>query len=81
MTSALKRAIAEAEELPKRKQDAIAERWLIDLLEESPETAISDEWRREIRRRIKEIRDGTVQPIPSEEVHRKVRELLRKRRT
>ena len=59
--------IAEALELPSEVRALVAER-LIESLEFEEPLELSDEWREEIRRRCKEIDDGTVELLDGDEV-------------
>jgi len=59
--------IAEALELPREVRALVAER-LIESLEFEEPLELSDEWREEIRRRCKEIDDGTVELLDGDEV-------------
>ena len=38
---------------------------------------IEEDWLEEVHRRVKELDEGVVQPIPAEEVRRKAQALLR----
>jgi putative addiction module component (TIGR02574 family) len=55
---------------------------LADLLVESLDAAefgpIDRAWAAEARRRLEEVRSGTIKPIPADEVFRKVRDSLKR---
>jgi len=72
----LKDIEAEVLHLSEDERAELAQKILISL--DSPfvdETA--NDWLLEAKRRAKELDDGTVQPIPAEEVRRKAQTLLR----
>jgi len=48
-----------------------------DRLEEEDDVRLSPEWRSELDRRVREIKEGTVQTIPNDEVFAQVGEQLR----
>jgi putative addiction module component (TIGR02574 family) len=59
--------IAEALELPRSVRALVAER-LIESLDFEEPLEISEEWREEIRRRCKEIDEGTAELLDADEV-------------
>ena len=50
---------------------------ICDRLEEDDDGKLSPEWRSELDRRVREIKEGTVQTIANDEVFAQVREQLR----
>jgi putative addiction module component (TIGR02574 family) len=61
-------------QLPRAERARLAER-LIASLDEDAE--IEQAWAKEIRRRVEELRAGTVQPIPGEQVFAELKSLFR----
>ena len=72
----LKQIEDEALHLPEDQRAALAQKQLLSL-DASSDNEIAEDWLVEARRRARELEDGTVQPIPAEEVRRKARALLR----
>jgi len=72
----LKQIEAEALHLSLEERAALAQKLLLSIDTPSPQE-ISEEWLLEARRRAQELDDGTVRPVPAEEVRRKARALLR----
>ena len=66
----------EALRLREEERAALAQKLLLSL-DSSSEEEIAEGWLLEAQRRARELDDGTVQPIPAEEVRRKVQALLR----
>ena len=62
--------------LPEEKRAELAQKLLLSL-DAPSEEEIANDWLLEAQRRARELDDGTVQPIPAEEVRRKVQALLR----
>ncbi|MCF6285588.1 MAG: addiction module protein [Candidatus Hydrogenedentes bacterium] len=62
--------------LSEDERAALAQKLLLSIDNPSPDE-VSRDWLVEARRRARELDDGTSQPIPAEEVRRKVRALLR----
>jgi putative addiction module component (TIGR02574 family) len=62
--------------LPVEKRAELAQKLLLSL-EAPSEDEIAEDWMVEALRRAREIDEGTVQPIPAEEVRRKAQALLR----
>jgi len=62
--------------LPVEKRAELAQKLLLSL-EAPSEDEIAEDWLVEALRRAREIDEGTVQPIPAEEVRRKAQSLLR----
>ncbi len=62
--------------LPEDQRAALAQKLLLSL-DAASENEIAQDWLVEARRRARELEDGTVKPIPAEEVRRKARALLR----
>ena len=72
----LKQIEDEALHLPEDQRAELAQKLLLSL-DAPSENEITEDWLVEARRRARELEDGTVKPIPAEEVRRKVRALLR----
>jgi putative addiction module component (TIGR02574 family) len=72
----LKQIEDEALHLPEDQRAALAQKLLLSL-DASSDNEIAEDWLAEARRRARELENGTVQPIPAEEVSRKARALLR----
>ena len=72
----LKQIEDEALHLPEDQRAALAQKLLLSL-DAPSEKEIAEDWLEEAKRRARELEDGTVQPIPAEEVRRKARALLR----
>ena len=72
----LKQIEDEALHLPEDQRVELAQKLLFSL-DAPSENEIAEDRRVEARRRARELEDGTVQPIPAEEVRRKARALLR----
>ena len=66
----------EALRLSEEERAALAQKLLLSL-ESLSEREIADDWLMEAQRRARELDDGTVQPVPAEEVRRKAQALLR----
>lgn len=67
----------EALSLPDAQRATLAQH-LWETLEMEPEPEITEAWKVEVRRRLEELDSGKVQPIPGEEVMRRLRERFRK---
>jgi putative addiction module component (TIGR02574 family) len=74
MTATLKNIAKTVVQLPPRDRAFLAER-LLDSLDESD---IEQAWIDEAKRRRDEVRSGKVQPIPAEDVYRRIEKLLKK---
>ena len=74
MTTTLKNLAKTVVQLPPRERAFLAER-LLDSLDESD---LEREWIDEAKRRRDEIRSGRVEPIPAEDVYRRIEQLLKK---
>ncbi len=72
----LKQIEDEALHLPEDQRAELAQKLLLSL-DAPSENEIAEDWLVEARRRARELEDGTVQPIPAEEVRLKARALLR----
>lgn len=72
----LKQIEAEALHLSEEERAELAQRLLLSL-DAPSEAEISEDWLLEAKRRARELDDGTVEPVPAEEVRRKARSLLR----
>jgi putative addiction module component (TIGR02574 family) len=76
MSAQMERLALELLALPRTSRAELAHRLLCSLDdEESPEAA--EQWREEIERRCAEIRAGTTECVPADEVMRRARESLR----
>jgi putative addiction module component (TIGR02574 family) len=71
MSPETKKLLAEALRLPPEARAALAG-MLLDSLDEVADSAAEEEWNREIARRLREIDDGTVRPIPWSEARRSI---------
>ena len=65
-----KRLIDEAALLPVEERALVVDSLLRSL--NQPESEIDSKWAEEARRRLAEIRSGRAEPVPGEEVFRKV---------
>lgn len=72
----LKQIEAEALHLSEEERAELAQRLLLSL-DAPSEAENSEDWLLEAKRRARELDDGTVEPVPAEEVRRKARSLLR----
>ncbi len=81
MTNAARDLLERVLALPVEERAEVAASVLRSLDEgnEDPE-AVERAWRDEIGRRVREIREGKVKPIPSDEVFARARALLTERR-
>jgi len=72
----LKQIEGEALHLSEEERAELAQKLLISL--DSPsENEISEAWLQEAQRRARELDEGTIQPISSDDVKRKAQALLR----
>ena len=72
----LKQIEGEALHLSEEERAELAQKLLFSL--DSPsENEISEAWLKEAQRRARELDEGTIQPISSDEVKRKAQALLR----
>ncbi|CAN5835651.1 hypothetical protein BH23ACT11_BH23ACT11_15670 [soil metagenome] len=71
----LKQIEAEALHLSEEERAELAQRLLLSL-DAPSEAEISEDWLLEAKRRARELDDGSVEPVPAEEVRRKARSLL-----
>ena len=74
MNARVDHILDEALALPDEERSAVAVA-LLDSLERSDPSAVSDAWRAEIRRRRDDLRAGRVRPIPWAEVKQRFRSL------
>ena len=74
MTAALKDLAKTVVQLPAKERAFLAERLLASLEEADLEHA----WIEEAKGRRDEVRSGKVKPIPSQEVYRRINQLLKK---
>ncbi len=72
MNARVDHILDEALALPDEERSAVAVA-LLDSLERSDPSAVSDAWRAEIRRRRDDLRAGRVRPIPWAEVKQRFR--------
>ena len=72
----LKQIESEALHLSEEERDELAQKLLISL-DSASENEISVAWLRESQRRARELDEGIVQPISSDDVRRKALALLR----
>lgn len=72
MTQDAVRLLEGALQLPDRDRAELAAS-LIDSLDEQVDEDVETAWKEEIERRVKELDDGTVQPIPWSEVRKRLR--------
>lgn len=73
MTTALKQLTHEALELPVQERAELAH-ILIASIDESSDSEVSSAWEIELKKRVREIREGNVKGIPAEEVFAKLEE-------
>ena len=71
MSTTTLKICVEALSLPREARAEIAQRLLISLENEKPDTDAEKAWKAEIRRRRREIREGKAKMIPADEVMRK----------
>jgi putative addiction module component (TIGR02574 family) len=72
----LKQIEGEALHLSEEERAKLAQKLLISL-DPPSENEISEAWLKEAQRRARELDEGTIQPISSDEVKRKAQALLR----
>ncbi len=72
----LKQIEEEVLHLPEDERAELARKLLLSL-DEPSEHEIEEEWLAEAQRRARELDEGTVQPVPADEVRRKARRFLR----
>jgi putative addiction module component (TIGR02574 family) len=63
-------------QLPEKERAELAQKLLLSL-EEPSANEINENWLNEAQCRARELDEGTVQPIPAEEVRKKAQALLR----
>lgn len=68
MSTLVEELSARARALPPEDRARLAED-LLESLQEDSETEAEAAWDREIERRVREVKAGTVQLIPAEDVH------------
>ena len=78
MTDAAKKILEQIDALPDEDQ-----RWLFEVLGERKRSADggvehSDAWKKEILRRVEQVKSGEVKPEPWSEVRKRIREALDK---
>lgn len=73
MTTTLKQLTHDALELPVRERAELAH-VLIASIDESTDPGISSAWDEELKKRVREIKEGRVKGIPAEEVFAKLEE-------
>ncbi len=62
--------------LPLQDRSRLANRLIESLDDANDDIEISDEWRKELNRRVEAVRDGSMRTIPHEEVMSEMRTLL-----
>jgi putative addiction module component (TIGR02574 family) len=67
MSPAVEKILQDALELPEEARVDLAAAILDSVDHEPPDPGAEDAWRQEARRRLQEIRSGTVKPIPWDE--------------
>ncbi|MBI3345476.1 MAG: addiction module protein [Gammaproteobacteria bacterium] len=72
----LKQIEDEALHLSENERAELAQKLLLSL-DAPSENEIAEDWLVEAKRRARELDEGTVQPVPAEEVRRKAQALLR----
>jgi putative addiction module component (TIGR02574 family) len=77
MTRPLQELEKEISELNETERDVLI-KVLISKLDESFDEDVERAWLKEAQQRYKELKDGSVSPIPVEEVTAKARKLLQK---
>ena len=71
MSADIQRVFANALALPPEDRATLAD-MLLASLDQSDPVEISEAWAIELRRRVKELDDGTAEAIPAEEVFREI---------
>lgn len=66
----------EALQLTEEERAELAQKLLLSL-DAPSEVEVAEDWLAEAHRRARELDEGSVQPIPAEEVRRKAKALLR----
>ena len=74
--STVSELVDQALSLPRTDRGYLA-RKLIESLDEEPEEKLSPQWRAELDRRLRSVKDGTAKTIPHDQVMTEVREQLR----
>lgn len=72
----LKQLENEALHLPEAERGELAQKLILSL-DASSEEDLGEEWLLEAQRRAKKLDEGSVQPIPGDEVRKKAQALLR----
>ena len=75
MSTRVENLVAEALSLPSPSRAFLAEK-LLESLDFEEDFEVSDEWKAEIARRIREFDDGTAKTTPAEEVFADLRARL-----
>ena len=70
-----KQILEEALRLSREARALVAEK-LLESLDAGEDFELSPAWREEVRRRCQELDSGAVQPVPADEVFKKVAEKL-----
>jgi len=76
MNADVNKLLKEALRLPPEARGALADQ-LLDSLDDSVDPHAEEEWDREIAKRIEELDEGRVKPIPWAEVRRRLASLDR----
>jgi putative addiction module component (TIGR02574 family) len=76
MSTSVEELAAKAQELSPEDRARLAENLLASLQDE-PQSEVEAAWDREIERRVEQVRAGTAQLIPAEDVHADARQIYR----
>jgi putative addiction module component (TIGR02574 family) len=77
MNARTKKLHDEAMKLPAEDRAALADELDASLLGDDSPEEVEKAWAEEIERRVRDVEEGRVKPIPAAEVHRAIRERLR----
>ncbi len=76
MSTSVEELAAKAQELSPEDRARLAENLLASLQDE-PQSEVEAAWDGEIERRVEQVRAGTAQLIPAEDVHADARQIYR----
>lgn len=76
MSTSVEELAAKAQELSPEDRARLAENLLASLQDE-PQSEVEAAWDREIERRVEQVRAGSAQLIPAEDVHADARQIYR----
>lgn len=76
MSTSVEELAAKAQELSPEDRARLAEDLLASLQDE-PQSEVEAAWDREIERRVEQVRAGSAQLIPAEDVHAEARQIYR----